>query len=83
MTTVGFGDYFPRTHMGRFVIILASFWGVFLVSLMVVTLTNSSEFSIAEQNSFDILQRLKIKKKVRDQASRAVAFGWRNYRVTK
>ena len=55
MTTVGFGDYFPKTHLGRFVIIIASFWGVFLVSLMVVTLTNSSEFSIAEQNSFDIL----------------------------
>ena len=48
MTTVGFGDYYPNTHLGRFVIILASFWGVFLVSMTVVTLTNSSEFSIAE-----------------------------------
>jgi hypothetical protein len=38
MTTVGFGDFYARTYIGRIVSIVACFYGVFLVSLMVVTL---------------------------------------------
>ena len=40
MTTVGFGDYFPKTHLGRFVIVIACFIGVFIVSLTISTLTS-------------------------------------------
>jgi hypothetical protein len=43
MSTVGYGDYFPRTHLGRFISVLACFFGVFLVSSTVYTLTKSSE----------------------------------------
>lgn len=52
MTTVGFGDYFPKTHLGRAVVVGACLYGVFLVSSMVVTLTVSSELSVAESNCF-------------------------------
>lgn len=45
MMTVGFGDYFPRTHLGRSICIIACFWGVFVVSMMVVTLTNATTLS--------------------------------------
>jgi len=45
MTTVGFGDFFAVTYLGRLVSIVACFYGVFLVSLMVVTLENSSKFA--------------------------------------
>jgi len=61
MTTVGYGDFFPRTHMGRFVVVLACFWGIFLVSMMVVTLTISSEFTKGEARAYDILFRLNAK----------------------
>lgn len=47
--------------MGRFVVIIACFWGVFLVSMMVVTLTESSEFTKGESRAYDILSRLKAK----------------------
>ena len=49
MTTVGFGDFFPKTHLGRGVVVLACFYGVFLVSMMVVTLSESSEFTQSEK----------------------------------
>lgn len=61
MTTVGYGDFFPATHMGRFVVVIACFWGVFLVSMMVVTLTDSSEFTKGERRAYEILSRLKAK----------------------
>jgi potassium intermediate/small conductance calcium-activated channel subfamily N protein 2 len=35
MSTVGYGDFYARTHLGRFFSSIAAFWGVFLVSLIV------------------------------------------------
>ena len=59
MTTVGYGDFFPRTHLGRFIIVLACFWGIFLISLMVVTLTSFILFSNEESRSFDYMAKVK------------------------
>jgi potassium intermediate/small conductance calcium-activated channel subfamily N protein 2 len=59
MTTVGYGDFFPRTHFGRFVAVLACIWGIFLISLMVVTLTNFLLFSNEESRSFHYINRVK------------------------
>jgi potassium intermediate/small conductance calcium-activated channel subfamily N protein 2 len=52
MTTVGYGDYFPKTNMGRFVGASIAVWGVFIVSLFVVTLTNMFEFDSGETKAF-------------------------------
>jgi potassium intermediate/small conductance calcium-activated channel subfamily N protein 2 len=41
MTTVGYGDFYARTDLGRLVIFIVCIFGVFVVSMMVVTLTNS------------------------------------------
>lgn len=41
MATIGYGDYYPRTLPGRLVIIATAVFGVFLVSILVVALTNT------------------------------------------
>jgi hypothetical protein len=41
MTTVGYGDFFPKTVFGRFIDVFLVIWGTFIVSLMVVVLTNT------------------------------------------
>jgi hypothetical protein len=46
MTTVGFGDFYSKTYLGRTVSVLGVFFGTFLVSLMVVTLSSSSKFKV-------------------------------------
>jgi hypothetical protein len=46
MTTVGFGDYFAKTYIGRIVSIIATFYGVFLVSLMVVTMQDAAKYKV-------------------------------------
>lgn len=43
MTTVGYGDFYPKSNIGRLVGIIIAFWGVLFVSLFVVTLTNLLE----------------------------------------
>lgn len=43
MTTVGYGDFFPRTIPGRIVIFFTSITGVTLVSLLVVAIADNLE----------------------------------------
>jgi voltage-gated potassium channel len=50
MTTVGYGDLFPRTLIGRIVCILLVVWGIFVVSIMVVVLTNT--FQMDQRNPY-------------------------------
>lgn len=58
MTTVGYGDFYPKTNMGRVVGIVIAFWGVFLVSLFVVSLSTMLEFDSGEQKAFALNERL-------------------------
>ena len=81
ITTVGFGDFFPKTHLGRMVTILASFYGVFLISLMVTTLTKSSEFTVGENTSYEILHRLKVMTNLKKMAAHVIVQHWKLYRT--
>jgi potassium intermediate/small conductance calcium-activated channel subfamily N protein 2 len=83
MTTVGYGDFYPRTHLGRFIIVIACFWGVFMVSMMVVTLTENSEFSKGEKRAYEILARLKAKQKATEIAKHIVLASFRFNMVKK
>jgi len=35
LTTVGYGDFYPITHLGRFFATIAAFWGIFLISMII------------------------------------------------
>lgn len=41
MTTVGFGDFYPMTQFGRLIILFVVIWGIFIVSIMVVVVTQT------------------------------------------
>ena len=68
MSTVGYGDYYPISNLGRVVGILACLWGVFIVSIFVVTLTNLLEFTKQEAKSYEILCKLRYKEELRMRA---------------
>jgi len=57
MTTVGYGDFVPETHIGRVIAIIACIWGNFLISLMVVSLSISSEFNPSQRKAYDSIMR--------------------------
>src|SRR3990167_8987340 len=69
MTTVGFGDFFCRSHMGRFACVISIFWGIFLTSMMVVTLTNSMSLDAKETRAFNILYRVKGRTNLLDKST--------------
>jgi hypothetical protein len=77
MTTVGYGDFFAVTHLGRIVSVIACFWGVFLVSMMVVTLTVSSSFDVKESRAYEILYRLNVREEIRQKAGLLIVDSFR------
>jgi hypothetical protein len=77
MTTVGFGDFYPSTHLGRLIGVLACFWGTFLVSLMVVSLTISSEFTPQERKAYDKIKRHEAEEEIKVKAANAIKFAMR------
>jgi hypothetical protein len=54
MTTVGYGDIYPKTTMGRVIGVVVALWGLFLVSIFTVTLTNLFSFTTGEKKAFDL-----------------------------
>jgi hypothetical protein len=82
MSTVGFGDLYPITHFGRLVIVLACFWGMFIVSQFVYTLeVVTSRFSHGEGKAFELLVRLQKRGELKRDASRVIGSWWRLIRA--
>jgi hypothetical protein len=55
MTTVGYGDISPKSLLGRIIIIISCMFGVFLVGLMVVSVTSYLNIVGVESNVYKIL----------------------------
>lgn len=73
LTTVGYGEMSPVTHLGRFVIVLGTFLGTFLISLTIVAFTNMSNFSKNEAKSYTFLKKILIKKKLKNIAGSIIS----------
>ena len=55
MTTVGYGDISPKSLLGRIIIIISCMFGVFLVGLMVISVTSYLNIVGVESNVYKIL----------------------------
>lgn len=59
MTTIGYGDYYPRTLYGRILDTLIAVWGSFILSLIIRVLTSLINLESSENKALNILRRLK------------------------
>jgi hypothetical protein len=64
MTTVGYGDFYPTTALGRYVGVLCAFVGVFLTSISVIVLFQLLDFTPTEELSFKLLNLLSKKERL-------------------
>ena len=72
MTTVGYGDIYPRTLLGRIVMFFCSIFGVIVVSLIVVTVQNSLELSNVESKAHTVIKKIQLTEKMRDRAAMVI-----------
>jgi len=77
MTTIGYGDYYPKTMSGRIVAFVLCVWGVIVVSLMVVSLSNYVLYDNNQKQADFMMKKLKMKEEVRDCAARLIGITWR------
>ena len=61
LSSVGYGELYPKTFFGRIVGVIICFWGIFIVSFFVVTVTSMLDFSETEERSYKLLLRLYYK----------------------
>ncbi len=66
MTTVGYGDMYACTQIGRILALVACFIGNYFVSMMMVFMTQKSSLNEKEQKSYELINRLNIREKVID-----------------
>lgn len=58
MTTVGYGDFYPKSNATRIIGVIMAFYGVYVVSLFVITLTQYLNMDNAEDRAFELLSSL-------------------------
>jgi hypothetical protein len=83
MTTVGYGDYYPRTTFGRIIDVVLVVWGTFIVSLMVVVLTNTLNMDQSEKRALIVLNRLEAKKTLKEAAALLITHSCKKYLLRK
>jgi hypothetical protein len=78
MTTVGYGDFYPKSNPSRIVGILCSFYGVYLVSLFVIALENLLYFDQSEERSYELISRLEDKETLKLEAVNVITSAYRH-----
>jgi Ion channel len=83
MTTVGYGDIYPKTTLGRIVGIVIALWGLFLVSIFTVTLSNLFTFTAGEKKAYDLGQRLTLKDELKVSAANVLGSSYKSRKAKK
>lgn len=81
LATVGYGDFFLKSFLGRLAGTFICFWGTFIVSYFVVTVTNLLSFEAAEQKSYTLLQRLHFKEELKVYAVNVLSAAFKHKQV--
>lgn len=64
LSQLGYGDYYTRTFLGRITISLCSILGNFVVSSMIVIITNESMITDLEKKVVILIDRLSLKRQM-------------------
>jgi predicted regulator of amino acid metabolism with ACT domain len=67
MTTVGYGDFFAKTHAGRFITIMACLIGLYFTSMLMVFMTQKSALDENEKRAYNLISRLKLRYEIKEQ----------------
>jgi hypothetical protein len=68
LTSAGYGELYPKTFFGRIVGVTICLWGVLIISLFVVTVTDILNFTEYEERAYNLLLKLFYKNELKKRA---------------
>lgn len=68
MGTVGYGDYYPQTYLGRVILFFASITGIIIASLLILTLSTYLSMELSENKAHITMHRLVLRDRMEDLA---------------
>lgn len=77
MTTVGYGEFVPETHVGRLFTMIACFAGTFIISLITVTITQKISMNDKETNAFEFLMFAQNEELLMREAADVIKVFWK------
>ncbi|KRX03311.1 hypothetical protein PPERSA_05669 [Pseudocohnilembus persalinus] len=72
MTTIGYGDFYPYTILGRIIIFIVCLIGSLITSLMIVSLTQTLETTNYENRAICVLDKLEARERKRKFAAQCI-----------
>lgn len=79
MLTIGYGNYFPVTYLGRMVSVLTGIFGYVAFSLFVLAVSNKTGFTCNEHKTFLFLEKRKLKRKLKKKAANVIVYFCKAY----
>ncbi len=76
MTSVGYGDYYPISFPSKIVGLFCAFWGVYLTSLFVNTLTNAIVMDEGQERAYILMNALENKEEMKKRAVSVIVTGF-------
>jgi hypothetical protein len=83
ITTVGYGDAYPKTHFGRAVSAISCIFGIFLISLITASLSTYTQFNSVERKAYLTLKQLQQEKEINYKAHSVIKNILEIYRSSK
>lgn len=68
MTTVGYGDIYPQTPLGKVIAIMIALFGALLTALFVVTVERMLVYEVPELKAYELLEKIMKKEELREAA---------------
>ena len=83
MTTVGYGELYPYTHIGRFLMFLGAMSGTFIISLLISFLSSNIEFDAEQKKAHALILKLESIQRMKIKAGETVRLFAKFYLTTK
>jgi hypothetical protein len=82
-STIGYGEVFPKTHIGRGISGIASILGVFIFSYSVIAVRNMTSLSEKEAKTSSFIRyKAKVQKKLAPKAAELIQKYWKSLHST-
>jgi hypothetical protein len=77
MATVGYGEYYPQTTLGRGVAVMIALTGSLISAVLITALTQTLQLNDVEQRAVEFIDRMAGKEEIKEEGSQLFKYTFR------